>query len=152
MNPVLQAPSSAVELRVDEAMSAPVHTVPASARAREALELMRRTRVQHLVVVDDAGRVVGVLTDGDLRSAQPSVLLVPDASMREKALSLVAVADIMTAQPYTVHCDTPLRFALERMLHTKVGSIPVVDGQGRPAGIVTGFDVLRLAASLLRAH
>ncbi len=152
MKPALDSAVTVHAMRADDVMSAPVHTVRTSARAREALELMRRTHVQHLVVVDDDDRVAGVVTDGDLRGAQPSVLLIPDASVREKALGLVSVADVMTPQPYTVHCDTPLRFALERMLHTKVGSIPVVDADGRAAGIITGFDVLRLCTQLLNAH
>lgn len=136
-------------LLVADVMTAPVLTVRSAATAREAMETMHLRRIQHLVVVDPEGRVEGVLSERDLRSAQPSVVLVPDQGTRERALTLVRVAEIMTRYPQTVTPNMPIAAILERMLETKVGSIPVVDHHGRPVGIVTGFDVLGLALRLL---
>jgi CBS domain-containing protein len=137
-------------IRVDDIMSRPALTVPASAAAREALDKMRQWKVQHLVVVDAQGRAAGVITDGDLRAAEPSRMLIPEQATREKALSLVRVGDVMTPRPYTVTADMPIAHVLQRMRETKVGSIPVLDAEERPVGIVTGFDVLELALRLLR--
>lgn len=134
---------------VSDVMGAPVLTVPKTANAHEAWDLMRANSVQHLVVVDEHRRVVGVLSDGDLRSAQPSVVLLPDQRMREKALSLVQVADIMTRHPQVVTANLPVTAALEKMLESKVASIPVVDHVGHAVGIVTGYDVVLLALRLL---
>lgn len=144
---VAEVPPAVV--RVKDVMSAPVVTVAARASARDALAIMKSRRVQHLVVTGEGGCVEGVLTDGDIRSAQPSVLLVPDPAMRDKALSLVRVADVMTRNPFTVEPEQPARQALDCMLGSKVGSVPVVDHDGHPVGIVTGFDVVKLATRLL---
>lgn len=134
---------------VSDVMTAPVLTVRSQATAHEAMEMMKQRRIQHLVVVNSDGYVEGVLSDRDLRSAQPSVVLLPDKHQREKALSLVRVAEIMTRNPQTVTPNLPVVVVLEKMLETKVGSIPVVDHRGLAVGIITGFDVVLLAQRLL---
>jgi CBS domain-containing protein len=136
-------------LLVKDVMMAPVLTVRSAATAHEALETMKLRRIQHLVIVNADGCVEGVLSDRDLRSAQPSLVLVPDRHTREKALSLIRVADVMTPHPLTAKPTEPVVSVLERMLAAKVGSIPVLDDYGRPIGILTGFDVVRLAIRLL---
>lgn len=141
--------SSAKTPLVSQLMAAPVVTISVDANAHQALDVMNDRHLQHLVVVDAGLRVVGVLSDGDLRWAQPSVALLPDKGMREKALSLLRVGDIMTPQPRTVTPDTPLTAALEKMMEGKLGSMPVVDPSGHAVGIVTGYDVVLLALGLL---
>ncbi|HHO81454.1 MAG TPA: CBS domain-containing protein, partial [Bacillaceae bacterium] len=59
---------------VREIMNRPVFTVRATDTLREAWELMRDRRIRHLPVVDESGRLVGIVTDRDLRGASPSKL------------------------------------------------------------------------------
>ncbi len=135
---------------VSDVMSAPVRTVAHDARASDAERLMHVDKdIQHLVVVDEAGRIVGVVSDRDLRAAEPSMLLVRDAAHRERALALLRVANVMTANPHSVHPTQNLRSALLLMRRHKVGCLPVVDDAHKPVGIVTGFDVIRIALRLL---
>ena len=131
-------------------MSAPVETIARDAGALAASEKMVATHVMHLVVVDPKGRAVGVLSDRDLRSAQPSVLLVPDAEMRKKALGMVRVEDVMSPHPSTVHDDQPVEEALHLMLKHRLGCLPVLDRAGALVGIVTSGDVVKLALALVR--
>jgi acetoin utilization protein AcuB len=140
-------PSPAME--IGTFMTTPVLTVAASASAHEAFQLMRKKGVAHLVVVDEDGRVKGVLSDGDLRSAQPSTLLVPDPAMRAKALSMLKVRDVMTSDPTTARAGWSAVRLLQLMRDTKAGSVPVVDDTGHPVGVVTGMDVVRLSLRLL---
>ena len=151
MNALATAPAITTPLPVSDFMSSPVLTVRQSASALQALELMQKRRVAHLVVVDDADCVTGVLSDADLRSAQPSVVLVPDAANRAKALSLLRVGDVMSAHPRTARADWSAVKVLQVMRDTRVTSIPVVDAAGHPVGVVTGMDVVRLTLRLLTA-
>jgi CBS domain-containing protein len=134
---------------VSDVMTRPVLTISDAATAREATTLMHARRVQHLVVTARDGRVAGVVSDADLRAAQPSILLVTDVEMREKALSLVPLRDVMTREPHTAAPETPVGRVLDHMIESKEPSIPVVDGRGQPVGILTGLDVVRLARRLL---
>lgn len=141
---------SGAQILVSDVMSTPVRTVPHDARASDAEQLMHGEReIQHLVVVDETGRVVGVVSDRDLRAAEPSMLLVRDAAHRERALALLKVASVMTGNPYSVHPTANLRSALLLMRRHKVGCLPVVDDAHKPVGIITGFDVIKIALRLL---
>jgi len=131
-------------------MSTPVETIPREAGALAASEKMAQKRVLHLVVVDAKGRVVGVVSDRDLRSAQPSMFLVPDASMRRKALGMVRIEDVMTPHPSTIREDQPVEDALQAILKHRLGCLPVIDRAGALVGIVTGGDVAKLALELVR--
>lgn len=114
----------------------------------EAAKMMEKEGVRHLVVLDGA-RVAGVLSDRDLRAAQPSMLLVKEGSMRNKALGVLHVAEMMSEAPFIVDEDAPAEVALRAMEQRKIGCVPVVDHQGALVGIVTGMDVVRLALGLL---
>lgn len=131
-------------------MTSPVETIHRGEGALVAAEKMAEKRLRHLIVIDTKGRVAGVVSDRDLRSAQPSVMLVPDAEMRKKALGMLKVDDVMTAHPSTVRDDQPVEDALERFLHQRLGCLPVVDSHGALVGIITPGDVTRLALDLVR--
>ncbi|MFO0568443.1 MAG: CBS domain-containing protein [Polyangiaceae bacterium] len=131
-------------------MSSPVCTCPSDVTAGVAAEQMREKGLMHLVVVDARGCVVGVVSDRDLRAAQPSALLVRDEKLREKALSLLRVQDVMSSTPHTVHPGSTVRAALMLMKRHRVGSLPVVDPDGLPVGILTHGDVIEMALALLR--
>lgn len=134
-------------------MSHPVQTVSADESALVASDRMNDTHLQHLVVVDPkTGRVVGILSDRDLRGAQPSAYLLPDPAMRRKGLAVVRVKEIMTAHPHVVRPEDGLDWALRSMLRKRVGSLVVVDRGGLPVGILTPGDVVKLALSLLEAR
>lgn len=142
-------PTSIARRRVREIMTSPVLTIGVDASAREAAERMHGSRILHLVVLDAKGSVTGVLSDRDLRAAQPSALLVKDPGMRDKALSLMKVREVMSAHPHTIHADAPVVDALQAMRRQRIGCVPVVENDGRVVGVVTGGDVVMLALKLL---
>ncbi|NOY89592.1 MAG: CBS domain-containing protein [Deltaproteobacteria bacterium] len=130
-------------------MSSPVRTVGVDQSAREAAARMRGSHVLHLVVLDERGRVVGVVSDRDLRAAQPSSLLVKEPTMREKALSLMKVRDVMSPHPHIVDADAPVIDVLRAMRRERIGCVPVVERDGSVAGVVTGGDVVMLSLMLI---
>jgi acetoin utilization protein AcuB len=93
--------------------------------------LMRSHRVHHLPVVEE-GRVVGVVSQGDLRLLE---------SIGDVEIDQVPVEEAMIHHPYTVWADTPLAEVLQHMLARRLGSALVVDRQGL-AGIFTAFDAM----------
>jgi len=83
-------------------------------------------------VVDDAGKLVGVITDDDLRRLLES----------GDDLSTVRARDFCTAEPKTIKADETTARALQLMESHQVTALFVVDGDGRPAGVVHIHDVL----------
>lgn len=123
-------------LRVADLMTTGVITVKESEPDLKALAEMDVGQIRHLPVVDGRGKLVGILSDRDLRSAT--------ASKRPRR-----VAELMTSQVLTIGPDTPAHEAAVIMLQNKISSLPVVDEHGTLVGLVTQTDYLELARRAL---
>lgn len=118
-------------------------TVGPKTTLQEALEVMAARKIRHLPVIDQAGRLVGFITDRDLRRAAPSPLQAQSDQQAQAVLEETPVERVMMRAPVTVPSTSPLRAAVELMVTRKFGALPVVDG-GRLVGIVSQIDVLKL--------
>jgi len=131
-------------MRVSELMSRSVVTINAASSCDAAARRMHGARIRHLPVVDEVGRLVGVLTDRDLRHC-----LFAPAAFREIGtvpvqvlLQRVPVKEVMSTGVVTVRPTDDLETATRLMVEERIGSLPVVDGD-RVVGILTETDVLR---------
>ena len=145
-----------VELPLVRDVIHPVITIDPEAPIGTALATMREREVRHLPVVDAAGHLVGIVTDGDLRDAVLgptfAAYLPPRLRARierlAKRLEDVRVRDVMTWAVITIPEDAPLAQAAAVMCSLRVGSLPVTK-QGQVIGIVTERDVLQALAATL---
>jgi len=130
---------------VDEVMTAvPVTTSP-HATVRQALRLLLTLDLRHLPVVDD-GRLIGMLSDRDFRTALGPGFL--DGIASADALE-ASVASLMTADLVIVAPETDLAEVIDLMIEHRIGAIPVVgDVADELLGIVSYVDILRAARDL----
>ncbi len=109
-----------------------------------AYQLMKESGIRRLPVVE-GGRLLGIVTLGDLRAAVAS----PEANLNifEMAFHMerFTVMQIMTREVVTVTPDSSIEVACELMLKHKIGGLPVV-ADGRLVGILTESDIFRLVA------
>ena len=137
-------------MRVKDLMSGPPITVGPSTLLLDARRLMQEQRIRHLLVVDDA-RLVGILTDRDIRLNLPSPATTLSVWELNYLLARMTVADVMKKSVIVVE---PMRDAGEAasiILGEKIGALPVVD-EGQLVGIVTESDFVRAFADLLAAE
>lgn len=111
---------------VRDCMTATVHTVSPDDPVATVREAFRRRRIRQLPVLA-AGRVIGIVTDRDVRSAAASDATTVDA--------------VMTPHPATVTPETPVERAAAIMRERKFGALPVVE-DGTLVGIVSESDLL----------
>ncbi len=140
-----------MQAHVKEWMSGDPVWVEADACALEALEQMQDRGIRHLPVVDASRRVVGVLALDDLRAALPFPVALwehPSVAQRESAREWT-VAEVMTHAPETLLEGADLSEAAEKMAERHIGCLPIVDAEGRLAGILTETDLLHALATLL---
>ena len=124
-------------VRVAERMTRTVVTIRRDTTATTAWALMKVRRLRHLPVVDDRGRVVGIVSERDLarvpftpiRAGQPVPVGLP-------------VERIMSAMIISVRPDDDIAEAAQRMCEHRIGAVPVVDGD-RLVGILSAVDLLR---------
>jgi CBS domain-containing protein len=140
-----------MEQKIEAVMTCEVVTAKPATPFRELVELLEQRRISALPVVDDDGRVVGIVSEADLLIKQGYPHGGDDAGMIEalrhprrfdKGAGTCA-AEVMTRRVVTVPLGTPLAAAARLMIRLGVKRLPVVDGQGRLAGIVTRSDLLK---------
>lgn len=115
-------------------------TVPVGSSVRDAIEVMLRQNVGAALVVDEAGSLVGILSERDLLKKVASL---PDP------YAPLAVKDYMTASPETVTPDDTLAFALHKMDVGGYRHLPVLAG-GKPAGVISVRDLLKHVTRLCK--
>ena len=112
-----------------------------------ALEIIRLQGVRRLPVTV-GGILVGLLTEGDLKRAEPSTLTDSEADFN-RVMEETTISRIMIQNPLTTTDDASLLDAAEVLLNTKYGALPVVAG-GRLVGILTDNDLIRALVDVLR--
>jgi len=131
---------------VKDVMTAEVVAVKRETTFKEMAAVLRRYRVSALPVVDDTGRVVGVVSEADLLAkealADPGVVaeLLHHKDVR-KAEGLTA-GDLMTRPAVTAAPEDPVEQAVRMMHFMRVKRLPVVNSGGQLVGIVSRSDVL----------
>jgi acetoin utilization protein AcuB len=134
-------------LQVSDYMTPNPLTVEPEESLMRALEVMRLRGIRRLPVTV-GGILVGLLTDGDLKRAEPSMLTDSEEDFN-RVMEQTPISRIMIQNPATTTADTPLVEAAEVVLNTKYGALPVVTG-GHLVGIITVNDFIRALVEILR--
>ncbi|PQP35526.1 CBS domain-containing protein [Desulfobacteraceae bacterium SEEP-SAG9] len=135
---------------ISKSMTAKVITIDKEADIFEARDKMEKNRIRHLPVVEADDRLIGIVSDRDIRSAWPyDFSLDFDRDEEKKRLSELKIKDIMTKDPVTVSLSYTLEDAVLLIQQKRVGAFPVVDDQGRLKGIVSIRDLLRAFINVL---
>jgi acetoin utilization protein AcuB len=135
---------------VDKSMTKKVVTVGPEDGILETRELLSKSSFRHLPVVDANNRLVGIVTDRDIRSAMPSVFLDEKQAQKERQrLSQLKIKDIMTKNPITVSPANTLEDAILLMQRMRVGAFPVVDQEGKLRGMLSIRDLVRAFVNVL---
>ncbi|OPX03627.1 acetoin utilization AcuB family protein [Geobacillus proteiniphilus] len=132
---------------VEQVMKAPVVTVRAANTIAEALQLLHHHRIRHLPVVDEEGRLVGLVTSQDLREASPSIFRLSEQwEDLEKPVGDVMKTDVIVGHPLDFVEEVAALFYEHR-----IGCLPIVN-HGKLVGIITQTDLLRTFIELTGVH
>jgi acetoin utilization protein AcuB len=136
---------------IGERMTRPVITVRPETPIQEALQLMRTEHIRRAPVVDDHGRLVGMVSERDLLHASPSEATSLSIWEVHYLLSKITVDRIMAKNVISVTEDTPIEEAARIMADNKIGGLPVLRGS-EVVGIVTETDLFKAFLELLGAR
>jgi acetoin utilization protein AcuB len=129
-------------------------TLSPEASVAEALTLCRERRIRHIPILEE-GRLVGIVSDRDLRDASPAL----GDAQRASALQEIRVGDVMTREVSTADPQDSIENLAQEMYELKIGSLPVVAegpmvdeglavAEEELLGIVTSSDVMRALVTL----
>ena len=133
--------------RLSDIMTRDPVSVSPSDTMRVVLERMRQRNCRRLPVVE-GGKLVGIVSDRDVRLALNSPFILRERREDETLLERVVVAECMTPDPVTLPPDASVLDAARLIHERKFGGIPIVDA-GKLVGIVTETDLLACFTELL---
>lgn len=110
-------------------------------------KLMKDKNVRRLPVLDQSGKLVGIISDRDVRDASPSKATSLDMYEMHYLLAEIKARDIMTPHPLTVKPTDTVEKAAMLMLDKKIGGLPVVE-DGRLVGIISDQDVFKALVNI----
>ncbi len=129
-------------LTVGDCMSVDPVTVAPRDSLQRVIELLRRRDIRAVPVVED-GKLVGIVTDRDVRQVAPAYPLFRDDDEIRRYTENLTVTAAMSADPMTVSPATPLVEAAKILETYRISSLPVVEGF-RVVGILSVTDLLRV--------
>ncbi|HXW97183.1 MAG TPA: CBS domain-containing protein [Gemmatimonadales bacterium] len=138
-----------VSMRIADVMQTELKTIRGTDTVGEAIALLAESHVTGVPVVDDHGRLAGVLSNSDILE-----LLAErnDPESREAVFEETLVQEVMTPRPQTITPDAELKDAAQRMLYLEVHRL-FVELEGRLVGVVSTTDLVRaLAGARVEVH
>jgi acetoin utilization protein AcuB len=116
----------------------------------EAQKLMMEKKIRHLPVIDGVGKLIGIVSDRDVRDAMPSSLLKkPDYEITLGKIGSHPIGDIMTKKPMAIYAYYTLQDTLLVMQSRKVGALAVIDEEGYLKGILSTRDLLKAFVNIM---
>ncbi len=114
---------------------------------QHAIYKMKDRKIRLLPVMS-GDRLVGIVSDRDLKRASPSDATTLDMHEMLYLTSRIRIKDLMVEKPITVPPDYTIEEAAQLLLEHRISGLPVVDSRGKVAGIVTRSDIFRALISI----
>jgi len=108
---------------------------------KTAMDTLKDREIRHLPVLKGGAKLVGILTETDIKQASPSTATALEIREVYYLLDKIKVKQIMTKRPYTISPTAPIEEAAMVMRDKKIGCLPVME-EGRLVGILTETDIL----------
>ena len=131
----------ASQMRVRDCMTVDPMTVGPRDSLQKAIELLRRRDIRSIPVVEE-DKLIGIVTDRDIRQVAPAYPLFRDEEEIRRYTENLTVTAAMTADPMTIAPDAPLVQAAKVLETYRISSLPVVDGK-KLVGMISVMDLLR---------
>ena len=133
---------------VQESMTTNVTTLEPSSRLLDAVLLMRSSGFRHVPVISD-GKLVGIISDRDIKRHSPSMLAKISQEEYNKIFEETTIEKVMSKDPISVLPTAPITDVVDLMHDRKFGAVPVIDDNKALVGIVTTTDALGLLRAFL---
>ena len=135
---------------VSERMSRPVISVSHDAPIHDVLVMFKKEHIRRAPVMKD-GKLIGIISQGDLLNASPSPVTTLSVWEMNYLLSKVTVKRVMSKKVTTVDVDTPIEEAARIMADNKIGGLPVMNN-GKVVGMITETDLFKVFLELMGAR
>ena len=130
-------------IKVRDWMTTPAITVLPSVPLTAARDVMKEFGVRRLIVTEN-GRILGIITSGDVREASPSNATTLSTQELNYLWSRLTVEQVMTHATLTIGSEASIIDAAELMLEHKISGLPVIDRNHALVGVISEVDIFRM--------
>ena len=127
---------------VSEIMTFELITVTENISIGKISEMMVAASIEHMPVIDDNGKLIGILSDKDINRIVSPFVGHGDATEKDKLTLEIKAKTVMLKDLHTCSDTDEIKHCAELMLQHSVHCIPVVDSERRISGIVTSSDII----------
>jgi acetoin utilization protein AcuB len=128
-------------------MSKKVITIDVDDSMQHAISMMKENDIRLLPVLK-TGKLVGIVTDRDLKRASPSDATTLDVHELLYLISKIRIKDIMNKEPITVPEDFTVEETAEVLMKHRLSGVPVVSNKGQVVGVITQHDLFKVMIAL----
>lgn len=128
-------------------MTSDVMTIDEDTSMMKASQIMKENNIRRLPVMHK-GKLVGMVTDRDIKEASPSKATTLDVHELYYLLSELKVKDIMSKNVFTIGPEETVEKAAVKMLEHRISGLPVVNDKGKVVGMITQGDIFKVLVSL----
>ncbi len=128
-------------------MTSDVMTIDEDTSMMKASQIMKENNIRRLPVMHK-GKLVGMVTDRDIKEASPSKATTLDVHELYYLLSELKVKDIMSKNIFTIGPEETVEKAAVKMLEHRISGLPVVNDKGKVVGMITQGDIFKVLVSL----
>ncbi|MCJ2166027.1 MULTISPECIES: CBS and ACT domain-containing protein [unclassified Pseudodesulfovibrio] len=129
-------------------MTTDVVTITPDRSMMKASKVMKDKNISRVPVVDEDGKILGIISDRDIKDASPSKATTLDMHELYYLLSEIKIKDIMTKKVVTIRQDETVEKAAVLMLEGHFGGLPVLDDDNRVVGIITDSDIFKVLVEI----
>jgi acetoin utilization protein AcuB len=133
---------------VKDRMTRDLVTITPDTSFPDAFRLIREKKIRHLPVVNEKGKLIGLVAQTDLLHASPSSATTLTVFEINYLLANLHVKEVMSSPPITVPVDAPLEEAARVMVEKKIGCLPVMQN-GKLVGMITETDIFETFVEVL---
>ncbi len=152
--------------KAKDIMSTPAISISGEKTLQEAIELLAEKKISGFPVIDDQGKVIGIISDTDIISYSQKLNVIPHTSLSgwispysnvddlatmRKGFDLLGktmVKDVMTKKVHSVNQEAEATDVAKLMSRRNINRIPVVNNDGKLVGIVTRADMVQCMAKI----
>ena len=139
------------KIKINDIMTKKVISIHENDRFSLVEEKLREFHIRHLPVINDGGKLVGIITQRDLYRTQSPRHLEDDTWYYDQiSLDSHILKYVMTKDPCTLNPEDPVAKAVLLMVERKYGCLPIVRKDRTLCGIITREDILKIAARILK--
>lgn len=131
-------------------MTSPAITVGPDESMMQASKKLKDNSIRRVPVVDEEGKLIGILSDTDIKEAGPSKATTLDVHELYYLLSEIKVKEIMSSDPLALKPTDSVEKAAVLLHDRRLGSLPIVDGDRKVVGILTEVDLFNVLMEITR--